>query len=128
MEFPLHPTSRFESARTVIRRPKEFMYFSFDEHHVLQPSSLQSLGYYYPPFIAAPGVALPPVDLSVGFEDWIKNDETVDGHLDALLEMMRLHEEERMQDPNVDLENVRIDADVVTWRGMMTKVEQRGVT
>jgi RAT1-interacting protein len=63
------------------------------------------LRWYYPPEIGA--------DLSKGFETFDKHDDSVDEHLDSLLRTIIAHEEE---------DGKKIDAQLVTWRGMMTKV------
>lgn len=52
-------------------------------------------------------------DLSKGFETFDKHDDSVDEHLDGLLRTIANHEQETKQ---------KIDAHVVTWRGVMTKV------
>jgi hypothetical protein len=51
--------------------------------------------------------------LSGGFESFDKHDDSGDEHLDSLLQTIIAHEQE---------EGKKIDAQVVTWRGMMTKV------
>ena len=61
--------------------------------------------WYYPPRLGA--------DLSRGFETFQKHDDSQDEHLDSLLKTIMTHEQEKWQ---------KIDANVVTWRGMMTKV------
>lgn len=61
--------------------------------------------WYYPPKLGA--------DLSKGFDKFDKHDDARDEHLDSLLKTMVAHEKE---------EGKKIDADIVTWRGMMTKV------
>lgn len=52
------------------------------------------------------------MDLSKGFNTFEKQDDSPDEHLDALLRTIIAHEQET---------GVKIDANVVTWRGMMTK-------
>lgn len=52
-------------------------------------------------------------DLSAGFETFDKHDDSGDEHLDSLLKTIAAHEQQ---------EGKKIDAQVVTWRGMMTKV------
>jgi RAT1-interacting protein len=64
-------------------------------------------------------MSMPRINLSNGFESWIKSDETFDGHLDALLATIRTHEESLLEEGAAD---VKVKADIVTWRGMMTKV------
>lgn len=54
------------------------------------------------------------VDLSSGFDNFIKHDDSVADHLDSLLKTIMDHEQKTGQ---------KIDADVVTWRGCMTKVK-----
>lgn len=51
--------------------------------------------------------------MSIGFEKFDKHDDSQDEHLDSLLEAIMKHEKEAGKP---------IDAHVVTWRGMMTKV------
>ena len=52
-------------------------------------------------------------DLSRGFDTFEKLDDTADNHLDSLLKTIMAHEEESGK---------RVDAEIITWRGMMTKV------
>lgn len=52
-------------------------------------------------------------DLSAGFETFDKHDDSGDEHLDSLLRTIAAHEQQ---------EGKKIDAQIVTWRGMMTKV------
>jgi RAT1-interacting protein len=114
--FNIQPLTRFAGASTSIRRPRELTYFSYDDTRKLYPLSDQSLQYYYPPFIDCPsesGQGLPTIDLSRGFETFKKHDDSVDEHLDSLLETIMAHEQKEGQ---------RTRSDIVTWRGIMTKV------
>lgn len=114
--FNIQPLARFAGASTSIRRPRELTYFSYDENRKLYPQSESSLQYYYPPFIDSPsdsGHAKPIIDLSRGFETFRKHDDSIDEHLDSLLETIMLHEQKDGQ---------RTKSDIVTWRGIMTKV------
>lgn len=61
--------------------------------------------YYYPPRL--------PTDLNHGFDTFQKLDDSADEHLDALLDTIIALERET---------GSKCEADVVTWRGMMTKV------
>ena len=61
--------------------------------------------YYYPPNIGA--------DLSKGFDTFQQLDDTVDDHLDSLLKTLIDHERRS---------GTTCAADIITWRGMMTKV------
>lgn len=120
--FPIYPLSRFEQAgQTTIRRPREFLYFSFNDNHDIRLFSNDSLRYYYPPFIEAPGVPVSPLELSKGFDSWIKGDDSIDNHLDGLLETILAHEES-LTSGDTNSEDVKTKADIITWRGMMTKV------
>lgn len=123
--FPIQPLQQVAGERgpgAAIRRPKvndrstrgmrhvlscllqEVAFFSYDdEHHFHQDE--RSIRYYYPPTIGT--------DLSQGFETFQQADDTKDEHLVSLLRTI------------VDLEKrtgTRCSADIVTWRGMMTKV------
>ena len=66
---------------------------------------------------------MPPIELSNGFEDWVKSDDSIDKHLDGLLETIQAHEEKLMKN-GTKPEDVKTKADIVTWRGMMTKARQ----
>lgn len=63
------------------------------------------MAYYYPPNL--------PADLNIGFETFQKLDDSADEHLDALLRTIMALEGETGK---------KCEADIVTWRGMMTKV------
>ncbi|MCJ1276914.1 decapping endonuclease targeting mRNA [Puttea exsequens] len=102
--FPIQPLHQFAGTSAAIRRPKEIAYFSYDDHHEFHLDE-RSLRYYYPPSIGA--------DLSKGSESFQQLNDTADDHLDGLLKTI------------IDLEQrtgSRIAADVITWRGMMTKI------
>lgn len=121
-KFNIQPVNRFEKAS--IRRPKvrisstfsvdfltfdtcilqEFTHFSYDDDYKLHFDD-RSIRYYYPPSIG--------VDLSQGFETFQKRDETVDGHIDGLLKSIVNFEQKS---------GTECKADIVTWRGLLTKV------
>lgn len=61
--------------------------------------------YYYPPDL--------PADLNIGFDTFQKLDDSADEHLDALLDTVIALEKDT---------GSKCEADIVTWRGMMTKV------
>ncbi|OJJ43730.1 hypothetical protein ASPZODRAFT_19035 [Penicilliopsis zonata CBS 506.65] len=102
--FDIQPIGRFEGSNTSIRRPKEIACFSYDDQHQFRLDD-SSLRYYYPPHL--------PVDLNQGFETFQKLDDTGDDHLDALLETIIAHEKETGK---------KCEVDIITWRGMMTKI------
>ncbi|KGQ01670.1 hypothetical protein PAAG_11663 [Paracoccidioides lutzii Pb01] len=101
--FDIQPVARFVGSNAAIRRPKEIACFSYDDQHNLRLDE-SSLRYYYPPRL--------PADLNKGFDTFEKLDDSGDEHLDALLDTI------------IDLERRtgnKCEADIVTWRGMMTK-------
>ncbi|KAG6014773.1 decapping endonuclease targeting mRNA [Claviceps pusilla] len=102
--FPMQPMGRFSGPSQPVKRPKEFACFSYDENHEFRLDD-SSIKYYYTPRIGA--------DLSRGFNTFQKLDDSGDEHLDSLLKTIIAHEKETGK---------KIDAHVVTWRGMMTKV------
>lgn len=83
---------------------QEFACFSYDENHEFHLGD-RSMKWYYTPRLGA--------DLSKGFDSFQKHDDSRDEHLDSLLKTIVAHEQETGQ---------KIDANVVTWRGMVTKV------
>jgi RAT1-interacting protein len=84
---------------------QEFTCFSYDTDHQFRLDD-SSIKYYYTPRLGA--------DLSEGFDTFVKNDDSKAEHLDSLLKTIAAHEEKTGQ---------KIDANLVTWRGMMTKVD-----
>lgn len=83
---------------------QEFACFSYDDEHKFHLGD-QCMRWYYTPQLGA--------DLSKGFETFVKHDDSVDEHLDSLLKTITAHEQKTGQ---------KIDAQVVTWRGCLTKV------
>lgn len=106
--FPIQPSSRFAASSTSIRRPREIACFSYDDNRRFALGDA-SLRYYYPPRL--------PADLNRGFDSFQQLDDSADEHLDALLETIVALERESGR---------RCEADIVTWRGMMTKVSFQG--
>lgn len=53
------------------------------------------------------------IDLSQGFDKFVKHDDTIDERLDSLLKTIMHHEQQTGQ---------KIDSQIVTWRGIITKV------
>ncbi|KAI0969801.1 RAI1 like PD-XK nuclease-domain-containing protein [Xylaria arbuscula] len=102
--FDIQPIGRFNGQSEAVKRPREIACFSYDEKHELRIDD-SSLQWYYPARLGA--------DLSKGFDKFDKHDESIDEHLDSLLETIISHEKD---------EGKKIDAHVVTWRGMMTKI------
>lgn len=90
-------------------------FFSYDDHRKLLPLSEVSLKYYYPPIFGAPGESSGrnTISLSDGFNTFRKHDDSIDEHLDALLDTIQAYEEGKGSE---------LTADFVTWRGMVTKV------
>ncbi|KAK3676493.1 decapping endonuclease targeting mRNA [Recurvomyces mirabilis] len=122
--FNFSRLEQFAGNSTSIKRPREFGYFSYDDDHVLKPLSAESLSYYYPPTFGAPGTSDTRPDLSTGFATFRKRDDSIDEHLDGLLDTLQLYEErllEKVQSGECELRDVRVKADIVTYRGMMTK-------
>ncbi|CAD6445064.1 bf97a254-7ea1-44ce-9949-889bd8ccca96 [Sclerotinia trifoliorum] len=107
-EFNTLPLAQFERTRdagnTAITRPQEIAHFSYDDNHEFRLDD-SSIRWYYPPDLGT--------DLNRGFETFRKHDDSKDEHLDSLLRA--LMEKEKVT-------NVKTEADVITWRGMMTKI------
>ncbi|OJJ52592.1 hypothetical protein ASPSYDRAFT_164387 [Aspergillus sydowii CBS 593.65] len=102
--FDIQPIGRFYGSSAAIRRPKEIACFSYDDQHSYHLGD-SSLRYYYPPQL--------PADLNRGFETFQKLDDAADEHLDALLDTVAALEKESGK---------KCEADIITWRGMMTKI------
>lgn len=106
----------FADQRSTSARPASFTYrvadpyvqeiacFSYDEKHQFRLDA-SSLRYYYPPYL--------PTDLNRGFDKFHQLDDSNDDHLDGLVDTIAALEKEQ---------GSKIEADIITWRGMMTKV------
>ncbi|CRG88758.1 Decapping nuclease rai1 [Talaromyces islandicus] len=105
--YNIQPLQRFSGSNAAIRRPKEIAYFSYDDEHNFRLDE-SSLRYYYPP-----QASQMPADLNEGFETFQKLDDSGDEHLDALLDTIVALEENT---------GSKCEADIITWRGMMTKI------
>jgi len=57
-----------------------------------------------------------PADLSAGYDRFHRWDDSIDEHLVGLLKSIQLLEEKTSE---------RLKVDVITWRGMITKVNAR---
>lgn len=103
--FDIQPLSRFTTGfNASIGRPREIAFFSYDHAHRFHLDE-RSLRYYYPPRIGA--------NLSEGFDTFEQLDDAADDHLDGLLETITDFERRT---------RTRCRADIITWRGMMTKI------
>lgn len=85
---------------------QEIAYFSYDDKHEYHLDE-SSIRYYYPPTL--------PADLNKGFDTFQQLDDTGDDHLDGLLDAVVAHETQK---------GSKLETDIVTWRGMMTKVRR----
>ncbi|CAG8962317.1 hypothetical protein HYFRA_00005372 [Hymenoscyphus fraxineus] len=101
--FDIQPIGRFAGQSAPVKRPREIACFSYDEKHQFRLDD-SSIKYYYPPTLGA--------DLKKGFDTFEKLDDTADDHLDSLLRTIMAHEEKTGKP---------VEADFITWRGMMTK-------
>ncbi|KAL2170962.1 hypothetical protein VTG60DRAFT_4224 [Thermothelomyces hinnuleus] len=104
LKFPVYPPSRYGGETEPVKRPKEFACFSYDKDHKFRLDD-SSLKWYYPPDLG--------VDLSRGSDTFIQHDDSIDEHLDSLLKTIKAYEQQTGEP---------IDAHVVTWRGMLTKI------
>ncbi|KAI1214890.1 RAI1-domain-containing protein [Annulohypoxylon truncatum] len=102
--FNIQPVVRFDGECEAVKRPKEIACFSYDDKREFHLDD-RSLQWYYPPELGA--------DLSGGFDQFDKHDNSKDEHIDSLLKTIMAYEEE---------EGKKIDVEFVTWRGMMTKI------
>ncbi|ATZ58569.1 Bcrai1 [Botrytis cinerea B05.10] len=106
--FNTLPLNQFERTRdagnAAISRPQEIAHFSYDDNHEFHLDD-SSIRWYYPPDIGT--------DLNRGFETFRKHDDSKDEHLESLLRA--LMEKEKTT-------NLKTEADIITWRGMMTKI------
>jgi RAT1-interacting protein len=87
-----------------IQKPVQVTSFSYDEKRRLFHDDRSKKYYHLPPKNA---------NLNRGYETKIERDESINEHLDSLLDAL-------MQDK--EIEGHQKQADLITWRGMMTKL------
>ena len=104
VRFPLQPLNRFHGASATIKRPREIAHFSYDDQHEYKADE-SGISYYHPPVLGT--------DLRKGFDTFRHYEDKEDPHLDSLLKTLVNKEKQTGE---------RVQADFVTWRGMMTKV------
>lgn len=92
----------------LLQQPEQITSFSYDERRQLHHDDRSRTHFHYPP---------PGVDLNRGFDSYVRRDETKDEHLDSLLWSLM-----DLADRYPEADRARQRADVITWRGMMTKL------
>lgn len=102
--FPIQPLHRFYGSPASVKRPLEIAHFSYDENHLYRDDD-SGICYYHEPEIGT--------NLCDGFDTFRHYEEKEDPHLDSLLRALASKEKQRGE---------ILEADFVTWRGMMTKV------
>ncbi|KAF2273178.1 RAI1-domain-containing protein [Westerdykella ornata] len=102
--FPIEPLNRFQGTSTTIKRPREIAHFSYNENHEYRQDE-SGICYYHIPEMGA--------DLCEGFDTFRHYEDKEDPHLDSLLKALVAKEKETGE---------KLEADFVTWRGMMTKI------
>ncbi|ORY09879.1 RAI1 like PD-XK nuclease-domain-containing protein [Clohesyomyces aquaticus] len=104
LRFPIQPLHRFQGASATIKRPREIAHFSYDENHEYKEDE-SGIQYYCKPQMG--------VDLCEGFDTFNRYEDKEDPHIDSLLRAL-ISKEQR--------EGAKVEADFVTWRGMMTRI------
>ncbi|CAG8447267.1 11407_t:CDS:2 [Ambispora gerdemannii] len=105
--FSLHPIHRFEGTCATYKQPVEITSFSYDSNKVLHMDD-RELRYYYPPNLVE------EADLKNGYDAYIPKEnarEPIDALLDALF-----HHQQKTGEKTIS------SADVVSWRGIFTKI------
>ncbi|CAG8575126.1 9954_t:CDS:2 [Ambispora leptoticha] len=106
-KFSLYPIQQFEGTCATYKQPVEITSFSYDSDKVLHMDDRQ-LRYYYPPNLAE------EADLTKGYDTYIPKEnarEPIDALLDALF-----HHQQKTGEKAIS------GADVVSWRGIFTKI------
>ncbi|KAG0359767.1 hypothetical protein BGZ54_009845 [Gamsiella multidivaricata] len=150
-QLPVQPLDRFKVKCALFQQPIEIGSFSYDEKrnfimddsqlkYIMKLISLSPLffyqKYYFPPDLRKPN------NLSVNYEKYISRDQTVDEHIDALLDALiciRDREEQQVYDAQTtsveeskDSDKEKKDeikptssttqADFICYRGVLTKI------
>lgn len=104
---PRTPTHWLTLPRALLQQPEQITTFSYDGSRTLHHDDRSKMHYHVPP---------PGADLDRGWKegDYVSKDDSRNEHLDSLVyALMRLGEEG---------DRTRRRADVVTWRGMATRL------
>lgn len=99
--------STTERLAAKLKKPKELFSYSITDRKVTMDDA--QLKYYYLP---EETILKAPIDLAKGIENWTQPNEH-DAHLDTLLESLSIHERKT---------GSKIDAEIITWRGILTKI------
>ena len=111
------------AAHPPFQQPAPIATFSFDENRELHHDDRSKKYYRGPPPpapVSNPRFQRGPprgADLNYGFDRYVQRNESVPEHLDALLDCL-LHRGRSRGDADLD----RARADLITWRGIMTKI------
>ncbi|KAK0548186.1 decapping endonuclease targeting mRNA [Tilletia horrida] len=114
----------WSASAPLFQKPACIATFSYDESRTLHHDN-RRLNIYHPP---PPAVFDPRAnrgrgqmrgpDLNFEYDKWCRRDETVDEHLDSLLFSLQ----QKAESGPVEADRDRARADVVTWRGIATKL------
>ncbi|KAL0146172.1 RAI1 like PD-XK nuclease-domain-containing protein [Mucor lusitanicus] len=105
--FRLNHTDSYQGSFPVYKQPQEITSYSIDHERRVWFDN-REMKYYYPP-------TLDKKDLNVGYDKMIQRDESIPEHIDTLLDALT-NANAKQPDDN------QTTADIVTWRGIMTKL------
>ncbi|VVT48941.1 uncharacterized protein SAPINGB_P002026 [Magnusiomyces paraingens] len=94
-----------------LRRPKQLLAYSIDKSGEQHIDDYRSLRYFYYPDTSLAGRP----QLSSGFSNFVKRDESVPKHLNELLRALTHYEK-------VHNDGKKVKVDIITYRGVMTKL------
>ncbi|KAI7868172.1 hypothetical protein BDF14DRAFT_1725080 [Spinellus fusiger] len=103
--FPVYPPRSYTGRPPNYRQPVEINSYSIDHQRQVWFDN-RELKYFYPPN---------GKDLFSGYDAFVQRDESLKEHLDTLLDALT-DAQQKSEDPNL----TRVD--IVTWRGIMTKI------
>ncbi|CAO3635371.1 unnamed protein product [Mucor fragilis] len=105
--FRLNHTESYQGSFPVYKQPQEITSYSIDHERRVWFDN-REMKYYYPP-------TSDKKDLNVGYDKMIQRDESIPEHIDTLLDALTNANAKQPDDS-------QITADIVTWRGIMTKI------
>ncbi|KAI9481344.1 MAG: RAI1 like PD-XK nuclease-domain-containing protein [Benjaminiella poitrasii] len=104
--FPVKRNEDYEGSFPIYKQPQELTSYSIDHERRVWFDD-RELKYYHPL------IESDTKDLNTGYEKMIKRDENIPEHIDTLLDALTF---------SGSIKNDKPTADVVTWRGIMTKL------
>ncbi|XP_076075179.1 decapping and exoribonuclease protein-like [Mytilus galloprovincialis] len=119
VSFRTHPTNRFDRKPPVFRKPNEIGNYSVDKNRLFN-TNRSNMKYFIPP--RNPNNV--NFDLTIGYKEMIRKDESKKEYLDFILRWILCNKSKfQLQTKDGNNQNNRdLHTDFICWRGLLTKL------